>query len=325
MRRCLARGRGLSRVVAGAVFERGRCRRGWRHVSTQDMASGALTAHELLSAVPMVPELRDMRTHTKLRTQTRQEFGLSVRCLEADSCKVQWQATFLRLPALLPAGKLVLRVRGEHNHTGERASGKLLTPRQAAIAQGFVAAGGRREANLRRMLHAQGVPDEDLPVPAKLSDWLHRESKKQRLEIPGSQAVVSVVHTAVEAWPTSPPTTSSGLYIVGSPVVTEARVCVMGMDAVWSRLTSESVCLSADAKMKTVSGNLCIATVGVLLKDGLRMTTLQHGKSTGRVQGRAFATRWFPVLQAVFHRETEENWSAIFQAGHGHRPGCLGV
>ena len=85
-----------------------------------------------------------------------------------------------------------------------------------------------------------------------------------------------------------------------------------GMVATMARLRDADVCLVVDTKMGVLDKGWGIATVSVLVKDALRMTTLSRdsrplvsgegasrAQGTRRVQGRAWTSHAMPLLQAI--------------------------
>jgi hypothetical protein len=64
--------------------------------------------------------------------------------------------------------------------------------------------------------------------------------------------------------------------------------------------------------MQIVDRGMGVATVSLLVKQGLRNTSLTR-TGDGRVQGRAFATRALPVLQATIDVESIPNYEDLFR------------
>ena len=91
-----------------------------------------------------------------------------------------------------------------------------------------------------------------------------------------------------------------------------------GMLSVLSRFQEEEVNLAVDAKMKVLEGGAGVATLSLLVKDGLSCTDLNLG--AGRVQGKAFTSRAMPFAQATMHQETSANYTRLFSAARlAHR------
>ena len=63
--------------------------------------------------------------------------------------------------------------------------------------------------------------------------------------------------------------------------------------------------------MKVLEGGAGVATLSLLVKDGLRCTDLNLG--AGRVQGKAFTSRAMPFVQATMHQETSANYTRLFE------------
>ena len=96
--------------------------------------------------------------------------------------------------------------------------------------------------------------------------------------------------------------------------------------ATLSRIQDSTVCLCVDTKMGVVDKGWGVVTISVLVKDRLRVTTLSRDahplgpcpgeeprKGVRRVQGRAWTSHVMPLLQAVIHAETTENYVALFK------------
>ena len=81
-----------------------------------------------------------------------------------------------------------------------------------------------------------------------------------------------------------------------------------GMSQVMKRWCGSEVCLVVDVKMKVLERGRGIATASLLTKTGLRNTRLGEG----RKQGKACASRPFPLLQAIVGSESHEVISSFF-------------
>ncbi|CAJ1399628.1 unnamed protein product, partial [Effrenium voratum] len=100
-------------------------------------------------------------------------------------------------------------------------------------------------------------------------------------------------------------------------------VCVLFQAPAMRRMldryaVNDQLALAVDTKMKVANHGMGVATLSLLVKDKLRPTTLiRHGDGC-RVQGRAYTSHAVPIMQAVFHDETEANYERLFRAFDKH-------
>ena len=176
--------------------------------------------------------------------------------------------------------------------------------------------------------HAAG----SLPTLEQMSTWMQNHRRKRRdpssKQVTAAGQEVAPTQIALEDWPRCGKALED-LYLLGPQVVSAAEVFVpftcRGMLSRLSHYSEEFVNLAVDAKMKVLDRGAGVATVSLLVKDGLRCADV--GAGAGRVQGRAFTTRAVPFLQATMHQETTANYVRLFrvaaelwEACHPSRP-----
>ncbi|CAE7708139.1 unnamed protein product [Symbiodinium sp. CCMP2592] len=214
------------------------------------------------------------------------KFTFHVHCLEGSAvCPYQVNATYFRQPAGYKAGTLLLTAVGEHNaHEGPGRSGKVFTNAQEAAALAFFADGGRSPKHLHQKLSTD-CPGAHLPDMRQLTQWLQRAKSNSAAEAAKPEPIDRnrVVSLAMELsqWNRDFASTAS-----------IADLCTF----------EDQVCLVVDVKMKALEHGRGVATASLLTKAGLRNTRLGEG----RKQGKACASRPFPLVQAVVSSESHD-------------------
>ncbi|CAJ1385880.1 unnamed protein product, partial [Effrenium voratum] len=155
----------------------------------------------------------------------------------------------------------------EHRHQGVAGArpGKLFTPKQQQAAQQYLELtpkGSRNAQSLRDHLLSKGLKSADLPTLEQFS------------------VTVAPTVAALSDWPRSGETVDALYLLEGFVHVSEQRVFVAytcrGMLATLRRYVGDVVHLAVDAKMKVLTGGMGVATLSLLVKDGLRNTNLCH-------------------------------------------------
>ena len=278
----------------------------------------------------------NVRAEVTLRGETAYVWRFRARCSQPQ-CLWQWNVQYFFRRQGHPPGTLLAYSIGDHSHatlTTTAASGRIFTPRQQQAAEEYVAGSSRRSARqLRAFLDSRG--ESGLPTDTQLSEWLRRAAKRQKQaeggrEQPESQHVVAVVAESVERWVRDAGEQPEELFVLRSFKLSGDAAFVpflsSGMVATMARLRDADVCLVVDTKMGVLDKGWGIATVSVLVKDALRMTTLSRdsrplvsgegasrAQGTRRVQGRAWTSHAMPLLQAIIHSESASNYIALFE------------
>ena len=271
------------------------------------------------------PEWEEHRHQVHIAWKNAVRIVQNISCRESPDCPKRWRSTYFLQNLGHAAGTLLITTFAEHEH-GEGVAGarpgKLFTPKQQQAAQQYLELtpkGSRNAQSLRDHLLSKGLKSADLPTLEQFSAWMKNQkrtpvSQQQRQ----SDAGVTVAPTvaALSDWPRSGETVDALYLLEGFVHVSEQRVFVAytcrGMLATLRRYVGDVVHLAVDAKMK-VPGGMGVATLSLLVKDGLRNTNLCH-QETGRVQGRAHTTHAMPFLQATMRQESEQNYASLFEA-----------
>ena len=195
------------------------------------------------------------------------------------------------------------------------------TPRQEEDARKYMdaaEAGKRSVKQLREHMLSKNHLADSLPTLPQMSTWMRNFNcrKKQSKKVGQPAAAgreVAPTQVALNNWPRDG-SASEDLYVLEPRVVSSTEVFVpytcKGMLSTLSRFVGDEVNLAVDAKMKVLNGGAGVATLSLLVKDGLRSTDVNAG--AGRVQGKAFTTRAMPFLQATMHQETTANYVRLF-------------
>ena len=82
--------------------------------------------------------------------------------------------------------------------------------------------------------------------------------------------------------------------------------------SVAERYMDSILCIGTDAKMGVISNGWGVAAIGVLIKDGLRNTTIGRCADTTKVQMEAATTTFLPYMFALMHEESGPNFDKFF-------------
>ena len=219
----------------------------------------------------------------------------NISCRESPDCPKRWRSTYFLQNLGHAAGTLLITTFAEHER-GEGVAGarpgKLFTPKQQQATQQYLELtpkGSRNAQSLRDHLLSKGLKSADLPTLEQFSAWMKNQkrtpvSQQQRQ----SDAGVTVAPTVAALSDRSGETVDALYLLEGFVHVSEQRVFVAytcrGMLATLRRYVGDVVHLAVDARMKVLTGGMGVATLSLLVKDGLRNTNLCH-QETGRVQG----------------------------------------
>ena len=289
-------------------------------VHAEQIPGPLLATTAVLKLLPKRPEWSKCRNSMTLQHETKYWCVFRVDCRESSSCSLRWLAIYYKKRAGHAPKTLVIMARGTHDHAGGKASGKIWTPHQLCLAQAFAATGPVSARALTAYLQSHGYMASDLPSPIQQQHWLKREKKKQkRMVQPGSQGTVEPARVAISDWVRDLQASVPDLCVLPEHVITGESVFVpflcKGMACTVQRYTAPRVHLAIDAKMKVLSRGMGIATVSLLVKDGLRNATFARGFAgqvrATRVQGRAFTTRAMPIFQAIIDAETTQNFARL--------------
>ena len=249
------------------------------------------------------------------------KFTFRVLCLEGSAlCPYQVSATYFRQPAGYKAGTLLLTAVGEHNgHEGSARSGKVFTNAQEAAALAFLADGGRSPKLLHQKLSTD-CPGAHLPDMRQLTQWLQRAKSTAAAGAAKPEPIdrnrVTPLAVELSQWNRDSASTASLADLctfqdhirLDSDDVFVPFVC-RGMFQTMRRWSGSDVCLVVDVKMKVLEHGRGVATASLLTKTGLRNTRL----SEGRKQGKACASRPFPLVQAVVGSESHDLMVSFFR------------
>ena len=186
-------------------------------------------------------------------------------------------------------------------------------------ARAYFAGGGRPLAGLKLAFSTAKFSSATLPTAAQLSSWLKRQKSSAKTAPSKHDAVISLVQLQLSVIPRTLPDDVATLFLLEDPILSGTEVCVLfscrGMLHQLSRYQDESLCLTVDTKMKIAQNGYGVATVGLLTKDGLRKTTLSRGSGSQdtRIQGLALTSHTVPIIQAIFHQETDPNYQRLFR------------
>ena len=151
---------------------------------------------------------------------------------------------------------------------------------------------------------------------AKLGNWLRNWSKKHQTVKKKDTAVAAAVEMDIAHMPRSPCAAVEKLFLCKAPIINKDEVCIIfsckGMLDTMCRYDSGQVCLAVDGKKKVASRNYDVATVSLLVKDKLRPTHLTNMHRGVRTQARAWTSHAVPLLQAIFHSESAQNYKRLF-------------
>ena len=249
------------------------------------------------------------------------KFTFRVLCLEGSAvCPYQVNATYFRQPAGYKAGTLLLTAVGEHNgHEGSARSGKVFTNAQEAAALAFLADGGRSPKLLHQKLSTD-CPGAHLPDMRQLTQWLHRAKSTAAAGAAKPEPIdrnrVTPLAVELSQWNRDSASTASLADLctfhdqirLDSDDVFVPFAC-RGMFQTMRRWSGSVVCLVVDVKMKVLEHGRGVATASLLTKTGLRNTRLGEG----RKQGKACASRPFPLVQAVVGSESHDLMVSFFR------------
>lgn len=325
----------LSKAAAMAVAS-GQPRFAW----SISVGHGHATKKDIRAAIRQRLVADNFRSVLDERGTSDAYWRYRARCTEHAGCPFQLLIVYHRRRQGHPPGTVIAYARGDHTggSTGVGPSGRIFTPWQQELARDyFRQAPGRKSARqLRSYLAVHSETDTVLPTDRQLSDWLRCErGRRQRASAavraqPGSQHCAAVVERSIEQWARPPPPELHGLYILGPWELSDSVAFIgftcRGMVQTLARCGGGAVHLVVDTKMGMLNGGWGVATVSILVKDQLRMTTLtRRGPHTDaadrpgpaparRVQARAWTCHAMPIVQAVIHAETTANYIALFRA-----------
>ena len=287
-------------------------------VSCSDLGAGILPQSSLVSVLHKRPEWQDYKRKIRVVWKNDTRVAVNVTCAEAAGCSFLWHCTYFLQTVGHPAGTLLITSTGEHLHAVKDGSAllqrpaKLWTPRQEAEACRYMDSSekGKRSAKqLQAHMLSNKHPASALPTIEQLRVWMKNYCSKQRRHAQAGRPAaagteVAPTQVALDDWPREGDA-QEDLYVLEPVVVSSAEVFVpytcKGMLSVLSRFQEEEVNLAVDAKMKVLEGGAGVATLSLLVKDGLRCTDLNLG--AGRVQGKAFTSRAMPFVQATMHHK----------------------
>ena len=209
---------------------------------------------------------------------------------------------------------------GEHNgHEGSARSGKVFTNAQEAAALAFLADGGRSPKLLHQKLSTD-CPGAHLPDMRQLTQWLHRAKSTAAAGAAKPEPIdrnrVTPLAVELSQWNRDSASTAS----LADLCTFQDQICLdsddvfvpfacRGMFQTMRRWSGSVVCLVVDVKMKVLEHGRGVATASLLTKTGLRNTRLGEG----RKQGKACASRPFPLVQAVVGSESHDLMVSFFR------------
>ena len=189
-------------------------------------------------------------------------------------------------------------------------------------------------------LCSAGFAKQDLPDGRRRSQWLTRTKRTKILlhgdmrpgamqsgqkhqpslstgSLPHDSAPVELARAHLLRLPTAPPAEQSGLFALSSSTVTCNRVYVSLCNRALIRhiqnYAHNRIHLSVDRKMKCLKHGWDIATISLLVRNDTRATATLSRNRHQRIEGKAFTLNAKPLLHAVMHEETTENWQALFR------------
>ena len=305
-------------------------------VSVTDLGNNILSSSQLVAHLHGRPEWQDCKHKVRVVWQNQQRVASKVQCAEGAACPFVWHCTYFLTSLGHAAGTLLITSTGKHDHAkpevGSGRPAKLWTPRQLGDACHYMAStekGQRSARQLQEHMVAKKHAAGSLPTLEQMSTWMQNHSRKRRdpssKQVTAAGQEVAPTQIALEDWPRCGKALED-LYLLGPQVVSAAEVFVpftcRGMLSRLSHYSEEFVNLAVDAKMKVLDRGAGVATVSLLVKDGLRCTDV--GAGAGRVP---FTTRAVPFLQATMHQETTANYVRLFrvaaelwEACHPSRP-----
>ena len=249
----------------------------------------------------------------------------------SQACPVHWEGVFFRRQrAGTPVHTWMVSQIYEHNHAHAPQamnSGRVLTPRQEAAAQAYVAATDHpTRRGVEQTLGAANL--FPLPGDATLGAWLKRANmNKKKSKIPQQEEVlrsggVSNVHqrAKIQAWMLQPDEKVDPHVLrvkpIPAPQFEDRLMVIFGCEAMERQVEyyqDIDIAISVDCKQGEMERKEGICDVNLLSKSELRNTTFgtYEGK---KCQGRAFCTHGEPLVNGAFDVEGEEHFVQIFRA-----------
>ena len=173
-------------------------------------------------------------------------------------------------------------------------------------------------------LALRDVPFQSMPSDRQIVQYLNRYKRSRAALdplLPAAKDTLAEMRVCLQDFLVEDHSNRCKPFVLGEPTLATDDLFVpftcRGMLACLTRYSAATLHLAVDAKMQVVKMGLCIATLSLLVKPGLRKTTLLRLSGVS-CQAAAFVTSAYPVLQALMHAETSKNYERLFRT-------CIGV
>ena len=259
-------------------------------------------------------------------------------CTESAVCPVIYGCHYGLGPSrCVPPQVIVIWQTGNHDHTGASVSGKIWKPQQLRDAEAYLEVSGAAWSAfaLENFLLARHHTLESLPPRHVRRQWLKRQ-KAARIGPVRREASIEATERSLVQWAHehAQNTSLEQLRLLPGRRLSENEGYVLfsceGMLRTAERCAGAVVNVGVGAKMKVLLNGWSVLSFCLLMKDGMRKTTLGR-QGQAQIQGLAASTTVVPFLQAFvssefmatqLFRDACELWNAR-TGSSGHLERCV--